>query len=203
MSDTFSIRVTQWLDKSLAVEKENLAGKICITIGGRCATRVADNHSLRDSIGLSARYLAEWFIFSWDTLCNDEEPPNLSDRYDEACLDWRLDHDMNSIGYGYHWPALRFACEGEFMTVYSFGHEFPITSLDDVRVHRVGYIENIPKTAIPLREFASEVADFADVVIQKAAALEVDVSELEQALGELRERGELPEPRVKGNASTR
>ncbi len=91
-----------------APELSHTAAFLRIEIGGKLVTRNEDewSQSLREDVRLSAYPLALWLASSWWRLRWEPEPgaPRLS---------WRMAHHMAAAGYGFLWPRLTLASDGE------------------------------------------------------------------------------------------
>ena len=117
MTRDFAIRC-QW-ESALhdSPEVRETSGLLTIVLGNTAVTRNEDvwSRTVRDEVRLSAYPLALWCVASWWRLRWEPLPmrpatPNHS---------WRMAHEMAAAGYGYLWPQMFFAFDGESMHVWA------------------------------------------------------------------------------------
>ncbi|MGC9562165.1 ImmA/IrrE family metallo-endopeptidase [Brachymonas sp. M4Q-1] len=110
MSTRWSIKTDwAWLESGSPEERAGFAA-IDITAYGTCLTEGHDRllQSVRRAPFLSAYHLAEWLAWNWWRL-----------RWEpwKASMEWRLSHEMTSIGSGYIWPHISVLSDGTDVTL--------------------------------------------------------------------------------------
>lgn len=92
------------------------SGLLTIMLGNTVVTRNEDiwSRTVRDEVRLSAYPLALWFAASWWRLRWEPLPMSRTPNHH-----WRMAHEMTAAGYGYLWPQLFFAFDGESMHVWA------------------------------------------------------------------------------------
>lgn len=89
---------------------------IGITLGEGSATRNQDiwSNTVLEEVRLSAYPLALWFASSWWRLRWGPLPLG-----SEPTTSWRMAHEMAAAGYGYVWPQIVFASDGDTIQIAS------------------------------------------------------------------------------------
>lgn len=117
MMVTFNIH-RQW-ESALheAPEVRHTAAMLRIVVGDDVVTRNEDEwaQTVRDEVRLSAYPLALWLASSWWRL--RWEPLPISGSIPSRS--WRMAHEMSAAGYGYIWPRMLFASDGECINVWA------------------------------------------------------------------------------------
>ena len=83
--------------------------RVRISAGDHVLTRLErpDDFSMDDWLEVPAEALAFWFIDNWWRIRWEPDPPN------GFTPEWRLAHDISSVGGGYGWPRVALWSEGE------------------------------------------------------------------------------------------
>lgn len=117
-------------------------GNIRITANDICLTRCHEKRSdrIKDGPLLSLYPMALWLCGVWWRILYE---PRLSDDILKEPLDWRMSHELASIGEGYIWPPLQFASDGQNLSI-RFQHRS-----DDAQARPVEYLGATMQT-IPL-----------------------------------------------------
>ena len=117
MTRDFAIRCDWESALHDAPEVRETSALLTIVLGNTVVTRNEDvwSRTVRDEVRLSAYPLALWCAASWWRLRWEPLPmrpatPNHS---------WRMAHEMAAAGYGYLWPQMLFAFDGESMHVWA------------------------------------------------------------------------------------
>jgi hypothetical protein len=99
-----------------APEVRETSALLTIMLGNTAVTRNEDvwSRTVRDEVRLSAYPLALWCAASWWRL--RWEPLPMRPTPNHA---WRMAHEMAAAGYGYLWPQMFFAFDGESMQVWA------------------------------------------------------------------------------------
>lgn len=164
MMATFDIH-RQW-ESALheAPEVRHTAAMLRIVVGDDVVTRNEDEwaQTVRDEVRLSAYPLALWLASSWWRLRWEALPisrsiPNRS---------WRMAHEMSAAGYGYIWPRMLFASDGEDINVWASA------SRPDSK-HVVRYLSSTFH-AIPAQAFERGVDEFIGGVLARLDATKLE-----------------------------
>jgi hypothetical protein len=106
----------QWLSSiHESPEIRETGAKLKITLGREVLTRNVDEWSktVSDDVRLSAYPLALWLASSWWRLRWEPLPTTF------PSLSWRMSHELAAAGYGYVWPRVLFASDGEAVQVWA------------------------------------------------------------------------------------
>lgn len=156
MTEGFEIKPVEWLlPLEGPPEIRNTSCAIRMQAGGHVVTRVIDrwSRSTRDHIYVSAFPLAKWIAESWWRLM--WEPASSA----EDSVDWRLCHELAAAGYGYLWPMLRFASDGETVEIVS-------APLDPGGKSTIRYVE-AARTSLPIAAFEHALDQFVAVTLTR------------------------------------
>ena len=95
-------------DPAAPPEEVTTAGILSISANGTSLTEGVsfEGDVLQPGPLVSAYPLAEWLVWNWWRLRWEPTPPQV-DR------SWAFAHRLSSVGCGYRWPNLEFACDGE------------------------------------------------------------------------------------------
>jgi len=136
---------------------------IQIRFGAENATRFEDawSESVQEGARVSAYPLAIWLASSWWRLRWEPLPARIRLTQDlvPADTNWRLSHELPAAGYGFIWPQLVFASDGESIRVSC--RRSP--ALSNEPVHYLSDFE----VAFPAREFEREIDNFMDLVLRR------------------------------------
>jgi hypothetical protein len=172
----FAIRC-QW-ESALhdAPEVCETSGLLTIMLGNTVATRNEDvwSRTVRDEVRLSAYPLALWFAASWWRLRWEPLPMSPTPNHS-----WRMAHEMAAAGYGYLWPQLFFAFDGESM------HVWARQSAPDAQA-AVRYLSDAHH-AIPGSAFEQMLDEFIAHVIARLDAVDVHGTTLHDLWHEIME----------------
>ena len=96
-------------------EVRNTVAALRIVVGRDVITRNEDEwaQTVRDDVRLSAYPLALWLASSWWRLRWEPLPKAAPER------SWRMAHELSAAGYGYVWPRMLFASDGEVVNVWA------------------------------------------------------------------------------------
>src|ERR1700733_5100776 len=143
------------------------SASIQIRFGNENATRLEDvwSQSVQDVARVSAYPLAVWFASSWWRIRWEPLPSRIRLAQDEgpANANWRMSHELPAAGYGFIWPQLIFASDGEAIRVIC--RQSPILSKEPV--HYLSEFE----VSVPAREFESGIDSFIDLVLRRLDTL--------------------------------
>ena len=141
-------------------EVRQTSAMLTIKLGNTVVTRNEDvwSRTVRDEVRLSAYPLALWFAASWWRL--RWEPLPMSPTPNHA---WRMAHELAAAGYGYLWPQMLFASDGE--NVHVWARQSAPDSQAAVR-YLLGAYHAIPSSAFEhtLDEFIAHVIARLDAV---------------------------------------
>lgn len=167
-----------WLGES-GVETDKVYAScragIQLSVNGKVLTRVEDllANTNRDHVYANAYVLACWFASNWWRLRWEPEY--------KKNVEWRLSHSMASVGYGYSWPGIEFASDGERMGILC--HASPSRVMGSVR-----YLKGA-SLVIPVGHFEQGVDEFLEQTLGRLRSMGHERTELEQLWTEvLRER---------------
>src|SRR5579871_2464501 len=116
MTSQLSI-VPRWEFSAYGPEEiRKTAAFLRITLGNEVLTRAEDDlaKTVREEVFLSAYPLALWFASSWWRL-RWEPAPGVEPALRSAS--WRMAHEMTAVGYGFVWPHVIFASDGESVAI--------------------------------------------------------------------------------------
>ena len=107
-----------------SVPQENGLHRVRIGADDSVLTRLErpDDASLDDWLQVPAEALAFWFVDNWWRIRWEPDPPA------GFTPEWRLAHDISSVGSGYCWPRIALWGEGEQVSVATRADE-PTSSL--------------------------------------------------------------------------
>jgi hypothetical protein len=136
---------------------------IQIRFGAENATRFEDvwSESVQEGTRASAYPLAVWLASSWWRLRWEPLPARIRLTQDQvpANTNWRMSHELPAAGYGFIWPQLVFASDGESIRVSC--RRSP--ALSNEPVHYLSEFE----VAVPAREFETGIDNFMDLVLRR------------------------------------
>ena len=112
----------EWLPPFQGTEEvQRTSATIEIRFGADNATRFEDawSQSVQQGARVSAYPLALWLASSWWRIRWEPLPSRirLTPAGLSADTDWRMSHDLPAAGYGFIWPPLTFASDGEAIRV--------------------------------------------------------------------------------------
>ena len=140
---------------------------IQIRFGGENATRSWDvwSESVQDGARVSAYPLAIWLASSWWRIRWEPLPSRIRLTPDQAPAgtNWRMSHELPAAGYGFIWPQLGFASDGESIRVIC--RQSPALSQEPVH-----YLSEFD-VAVPAREFETGIDSFMDLVLRRLDTL--------------------------------
>jgi len=173
---------TKWADPCIgSPELRQTSALIRIEFGDNIATR-ADNEwsgSIVTEPYLSAYPLAVWFASSWWRLrwepASDKEPSS----------SWRMAHETAAAGYGFIWPRLSFASEGNSLSV-------TCRSTENVAAEPLRYLSRF-HTSVPAPTFERVIDDFISLVLARLNDVGIVASELHSLWREVLEERNDPE----------
>jgi hypothetical protein len=156
-------------------EIERTSAAIQIRFGTESATRFWDawSDSVQDGARVSAYPLAVWLASSWWRIRWEPLPARIRLAQDEVPADtlWRMSHELPAAGYGFIWPQLCFASDGESIRVICRQSQ-PLSS------EPIHYLSDFDLTT-PAREFEREIDDFLNLVLRRLDPLgETDLHSL-------------------------
>ena len=126
--------------------------RVKMSAGDSVLTRLErpDDFSQDDWLEVPAEALAFWFIDNWWRIRWEPDPPA------GFTPEWRLAHDISSVGGGYCWPRIAFWGEGEQVGVAARADE-PTSSLR--------YLAD-GNFLVPAKSFEAGVDDFVRLLLQ-------------------------------------
>lgn len=134
-----------------------------IHFGSENATRFEDawSQSVQQGARVSAYPLALWLASSWWRIRWEPLPSRIRLAPDGVPADanWRMSHELPAAGYGFIWPQLAFASDGE--AVWVSCRRSPALSSEPVR-----YLSEF-EAFVPAREFEQETDNFMDLVLRR------------------------------------
>lgn len=156
-------------------EVRETSAQLKILLGDLSLTRCEDEWSgtIQDEARLSAYPMALWIAASWWRLCWEPLPqgaPNTS---------WRMAHELTAAGYGYLWPRVLFASDGERVRV----------AARQTSAHAKSSLRYLTDAdgILPLRHFERALEEFVEGVIARLNARNIPNTELHRVWEELRE----------------
>jgi hypothetical protein len=140
---------------------------IQIRFGAENATHSWDlwSDSVQDGARLSAYPLALWLASAWWRIRWEPLPSRVRLAHDRLPADapWRMNHELPAAGYGFVWPRLCFASDGESIRVVS--RQSPSRSREPVR-----YLSDFD-LVVPAREFEVGIDAFLERVLRRLEPL--------------------------------
>ena len=135
-----------------SVPQEDGLHRVRISAGDSVLTRLErpDDSSLDDWLQVPAEALAFWFVDNWWRIRWEPDPPA------GFTPEWRLAHDISSVGGGYCWPRVALWGEGEQVGVAARADE-PTSSL---RYLADGNFQ------VPAESFEAGVDDFVRLLLR-------------------------------------
>ncbi|MEO5352836.1 MAG: hypothetical protein H7835_06450 [Magnetococcus sp. XQGC-1] len=183
MSEIFSL-IPEWAPTEYGSEEiRQTSGSLRINVRNRSVIRVDDDwaKSVRDTVRVSSYPLALWFASNWWRLCWEPTPET------KPSTDWCLSHEMHGSGHGFLWPPVRFASDGEAVSIICTPSA--AESSEPIR-----YLTT-PQDSIPLNIFMETVAAFIQTVLARLETCGIRNTELHTLWQEVtRERAD-PESR--------
>ena len=140
---------------------------IQIRFGTESATRSWDvwSESVQDGTRVSAYPIAIWLASSWWRIRWEPLPSRIRLTQDQVAADthWRMSHELPAAGYGFIWPQLGFASDGESIRVIC--RQSPALSQEPVH-----YLSEFD-VAVPAPEFEQGIDSFMDLVLRRLDTL--------------------------------
>lgn len=152
------------------------AGSLRIPIGQRSLTRNQDDwsQSVKQTTRVAAYPLAQWFAASWWRLMYEPLPMG-----GKPSTSWRMAHEMPAAGFGFLWPRIIFAPDGQNLQIWS------VPTRDDSE-QPVRYLTDWCGT-VDLHCFATAVDDFMELALNRLEAVDLSESELRDIWKEIEE----------------
>lgn len=165
MTANFDISAEWFPGGDGAPEIRQTVGLLQIAIGGKLATRNEDawSQSVRKEIRVSAYPLALWLASSWWRLRWEPKPKAVG-------TSWRMAHQMAAAGYGYLWPRLTLASDGESIEAVS-------QASDPGCTEPVRYLADF-REVVGAADFERSVDRFMDLTLARLDATGVSKTEL-------------------------
>src|ERR1035437_10101962 len=121
MSSAMSIEL-EWLPPFEGMEEvRRTSATMQIRFGSENATRFEDawSQSVQNGARVSAYPLALWLASSWWRIRWEPLPSRirLAQGGIPADADWRMSHELSAAGYGFIWPQVAFASDGQVIGV--------------------------------------------------------------------------------------
>ncbi|CAB3647612.1 ImmA/IrrE family metallo-endopeptidase [Achromobacter pestifer] len=171
---TFSIDFNWLSSQHEAPEVSQTGATLRIGLDDAVLTRNVDDWSktVSDDVRLSAYPLALWFAANWWRLRWESLASG------KPSLSWRMSHELAAAGYGYVWPRVLFASDGEVIEVWSEPGEnspaAPVTYLTQTH----GFV--------PAGDFERTVDGFVQSVLARLDKVELRGTSLHELWNELR-----------------
>jgi hypothetical protein len=158
----------EWLPPFHGTEEVGRASaEIQIRFGDENATRFEDawSQSVQQRARVSAYPLALWLASSWWRIRWEPLPSRVRLARDgmPTDADWRMSHELPAAGYGFIWPQLAFASDGE--SILARCRRSVALSGEPVR-----FLSDF-ETSVPAGEFEKETDRFMDLVLHRLDAL--------------------------------
>ncbi len=158
----------EWLPPFQGIEEIGCtSATLQLRFGSENATRFEDawSKSVQNGARISAYPLALWLASSWWRIRWEPLPSRIRLAPDEIPADanWRMSHELPAAGYGFIWPRLTFASDGEAIWVNC--QPSPALSLEPVR-----YLSEFD-VFVPARDFERETDGFMDLVLRRLDVL--------------------------------
>lgn len=143
------------------------SAEIQIRFGDENATRFEDawSQSVQQSARVSAYPLALWLASSWWRIRWEPLPSRVRLALDgmPTDADWRMSHELPAAGYGFIWPQLAFASDGE--SIWARCCRSAALSGEPVR-----FLSDF-ETFVPAMEFEEATDNFMDLVLRRLDGL--------------------------------
>jgi hypothetical protein len=154
----------EWLPPFAGMEEVGrTSATIQIRFGSENATRFEDawSQSVQHGARVSAYPLALWLASSWWRIRWEPLPSRIRLVQSEipADADWRMSHELPAAGFGFIWPQLSFASDGQGILVSC--RRSPALSDEPVR-----YLSEF-EVFVPARDFERETDKFMDLVLRR------------------------------------
>ncbi|MBK7145713.1 MAG: hypothetical protein IPH76_11120 [Xanthomonadales bacterium] len=166
----------QWLSSiHESAEVRETGAKLKLAIGPKVLTQNVDEWSktVSDDVRLSAYPLALWFASNWWRLRWEPLPNGTPD------VSWRMAHEIAAAGYGYIWPQVLLASDGEAIHVWA-------AASPEGKPGPIKYLSSAHEVLIA-DEFERVLDDFFGGVIARLEAVGISHSPLHDLLAELSE----------------
>jgi len=148
-------------------EVQRTSATVEIRFGSENATRFEDawSQSVQQGARVSAYPLALWLASSWWRIRWEPLPSRIRLLPDRSLADtgWRMSHELPAAGYGFIWPLLTFASDGEAILV---------------NCRRSGALSSEPvqylsefDVFVPASEFERETDRFMELVLRRLDSL--------------------------------
>lgn len=178
MNAEFSIKLGRWESPIHGADEiAQTAALISIVFGKFVATRAEDDwsRSIRDDVLLSAYPLALWFASSWWRLHWETG----SEREGDKPNSWRMAHELPAAGYGFLWPSITFASDGEAIDV--------VCNPTDAREQEpLRYLTSFHGT-VSSATFERTIDNFVELVLARLGVLAIEKSDLHTLWQHIRE----------------
>ena len=163
MSSRMAIKL-DWLPPFQGTEEVGRTSALIeMRFGSENATRYEDewSQSVQHGVRVSAYPIALWLASSWWRIRWEPLQSRIRLAPDEISADgdWRMSHELPAAGYGFIWPQLVFASDGEAVRVSC--RPSPALSLEPVR-----YLSEFD-AVVPADEFERETDSFLDLVLRR------------------------------------
>lgn len=150
-----------------AAEVGRTSAAIQLRFGSENATRFEDawSQSVQHGARVSAYPLALWLASSWWRIRWEPQPSRirLGSNQAPANAGWRMSHELPAAGYGFIWPQLSFASDGQNILV-------SCRRSADLSDEPVRYLSEF-ELSIPAQDFESEIDRFMDLVLRRLDSL--------------------------------
>jgi hypothetical protein len=158
----------KWLPPYQGTEEiRRTSATIQIRFGDENATRFEDewSQSVQEGARVSAYPLAIWLASSWWRIRWEPLPSRIRLTQDElpADVSWRMSHELPAAGYGFIWPQLTFASDGESIRV-SCRRSLALSN------EPVRYLSEF-EVVVSAREFERGIDNFMDLVLRRLDTL--------------------------------
>ena len=160
------------------LEIRQTSAMLKIMLGEGIVTRNEDEWSrtIRDETRLSAYPLALWLVSSWWRLRWEPEPLPMM----VPSQSWRMAHELGASGYGYVWPRVAFASDGEMV------HAWTVPSTPNSK-EVVRYFPSVTHHAMAGGIFERSIDEFIAGVIARLDAVKVEHTTLHNLWKEILE----------------
>lgn len=167
----------QWLSSiHEPPEIRETGAKLRIALGPEVLTRNVDDWSktVSDDVRVSAYPLALWFASNWWRLRWEPLP-----QQGLMTVSWRMSHEFAAAGYGYIWPRVLIASDGEAVQIWSA----PTGEHASLPVKYLTGAHGV----VPAEEFEHEIDHFLNGVAARLKAVGIEGTALQGLLAELAE----------------
>ncbi len=171
----FSMVHRGWLSSFSAIpEIRETTADIEIIVNGRHLTRVEEDesHSVRDTLRAPVYLLARWLLEGWWRL--RWEPSTVHDV--APTTDWRMTHEMTSVGGGFVWPPLSISSTADFISFSTM----PQANSERVAFSPIRYLTSVSEELIDGPAFESGVDQFVASVLQRLNSRSLRKTELHE-----------------------